>query len=272
LQGAVGKWTIKEGIMFKKSRVVFFAVICLIASTSYLYAGPLEDCAEYAKLGVPGQQGERLCRKGYLLSHSSENKTPYWVIEHLTAEKANANAVQRYNKFQPDPDIEKGRHAELSDYKGSGYDRGHMAPSADMKWDEQAMIECFYLSNMVPQVGKGMNQGIWKELEEKVRKWAIARGELFIFTGPVYDGGVKETIGKNKVAVPSHLYKIVYDPKEKEAIAFFMPNEPIKTSEMPLYMVTIRDLEEKTGLDFLSALDKQMQDSIETKKPAGLWK
>jgi endonuclease G len=147
-----------------------------------------------------------------------------------------------------------------------------MAPSADMKWDEQAMIECFYLSNMVPQIGKGMNQGIWKDLEEKVRKWAIARGELFIFTGPVYDGGVKDTIGKNKVAVPSHLYKIVYDPNKGEAIAFFMPNEPIKTSAMPMYIVPVRDIEVKTGLDFLSGLDKQIQDSIETKKPAGLWK
>jgi endonuclease G len=140
-----------------------------------------------------------------------------------------------------------------------------------MEWDGQAMIECFYLSNMVPQIGKGMNQGIWKDLEEKVRTWAIIRGELFIFTGPAYEGGVKKTIGKNKVAVPSHLYKIVYDPKEKEAIAFFMPNEPIKTSEMPKYIESIRDIEAKTGLDFLSALDKGTQDTIETKKPAGLW-
>jgi endonuclease G len=245
LQGAVGEWTTREGTMFMRTRLVIFAVVCLIACTGFLYAGPLEDCAEYVKLGVPGQQGELLCRKGYLLSHSSENKTPYWVIEHLTAEKANANAVQRYNKFQPDPDLEKGRRAELSDYKGSGYDRGHMAPSADMKWDEQAMIECFYLSNMVPQVGRGMNQGIWKDLEEKVRTWAIARGELFIFTGLVYEGGSRETIGKNKVAVPTHLYKIVYDSDKKEAIAFIMPNEPLKTSDMPLYIVTIRDIEEK---------------------------
>jgi endonuclease G len=133
------------------------------------------------------------------------------------------------------------------------------------------MIECFYLSNMVPRVGKGMNQGIWKDLEEKVPKWAIVRGELFIFTGPVYDGGVKVTVGKNKVVVPSHLYKIVYDPNKEEAIAFFMPNKPLKASEMPKYIVSIRDIEAKTGLDFLSALDKEMQDSIETKKLVGLW-
>jgi endonuclease G len=260
-----------RGSMLGRSRIVFFAVICLIAGSGFLNAGPLEDCAEYAKLGVPGQEGELLCRKGYLLSHSSENKTPYWVIERLTAVKANANTVQRYNKFRPDPDLEKRQRAELSDYKGSGYDRGHMAPSADMKWDEQAMIECFYLSNMVPQVGKGMNQGIWKDLEEKVRKWAVVRGELFIFTGPVYEGGEKETIGKNRVSVPSALYKIIYDPNKEEAIAFFMPNKPLKTSEIPKYIVPIRDIEAITGLDFLSVLDKGMQDNIEMKKPTGLW-
>jgi endonuclease G, mitochondrial len=132
------------------------------------------------------------------------------------------------------------KRAELSDYKGSGYDRGHMAPSADMKWDQHAMIECFYLSNIVPQVGKGMNQGIWKDLEEKVRRWAIARGELFIFTGPVYEGYPKETIGRNRIVAPSHLYKIVYDPIMREVIAFFMPNQPLKTSDMPQHIVPIR--------------------------------
>jgi len=74
-----------------------------------------------------------------------------------------------------------------------------MAPAADMHWEKQATIECFYLSNVVPQVGKKMNQGIWKALEERARTWAIDRGELFIYTGPIYDGGITKTIGKNKV-------------------------------------------------------------------------
>jgi endonuclease G len=146
-----------------------------------------------------------------------------------------------------------------------------MAPAADMRWDQQAMDECFYLSNMVPQVGKGMNQGIWKILEENVRTWAIARGELYIFTGPIYDDGVKKTIGENKVAVPTHLYKIIYDPNKREAIAFIMPNKKLNTKDMPKYIVTIRDVEGKTGLNFLSSLDKEQQDIIETLKAEGLW-
>jgi endonuclease G, mitochondrial len=222
-------------------------------------------------MGVPGYEGDLLCRKGYLLAHNPVSKTPSWVIEHLTADKANANVVQRYNKFQADPDLEKGKRAELSDYKNSGYDRGHMAPSADMKWDQDAMIECFYLSNMAPQVGKGMNRGIWARLEGKVRDWAISKGELFVFTGPIYMGKDKKTIGMDEVAVPTHFYKIIYDPIKGEAIAFIMPNEPLDTSDMPKYNVTIRDVEEKTGLDFLSTLDKQKQDSIVTNQPDELW-
>jgi endonuclease G, mitochondrial len=251
----------------RKALLVFIA---LIFSASLALAGPLEDCKEYTKLGVPGNQGELLCRKGYLLAHSSDNKTPFWVIEHLTAEKANAK-LPRQDKFVPDPDLKKGERAELSDYQGSGFDRGHMAPSADMQWNKQAMIESFYLSNMVPQVGEGMNRGIWKDLEEYIRNWAINRDELYIITGPIYEGGVNKTIGKNKVGVPSHLYKIVYDPYRAEAIAFIMPNEKLNTEDMPKHIVTIRNIEQKTGLDFLSNLDKQVQDVIENKKAQGLW-
>ena len=258
--------------MFKKSLVALLGIICLFSSIGILVAGPLEDCSEYTRMGIPGHEGVLLCRKGYLLSESLENKTPLWVIEHLTAEKAQANVVQRYNKFQADPDLEKGKRAELTDYKNSGYDRGHMAPSADMKWDQDAMIECFYLSNMAPQVGKDMNRGIWAQLEGNVRDWAISRGELFIFTGPIYRGMDKKTIGANEVAVPTHLYKIIFDQNKGEAIAFIMPNEPLNTSDMPKYITTIREVEEETGLDFLSNLDKQTQEDIETKRPDELWK
>jgi endonuclease G len=256
-------------MMVRKGGIALCVILGLFLSVGFGFAGPIEDCSEYAKLGVPGQEGVFLCRKGYLLAHNPENKTPIWVIERLTPEKAQGTLPR--SKFQADPDLEKGKRAELSDYKRSGYDKGHMAPAADMRWDQQAMDECFYLSNMVPQVGKGMNQGIWKILEENVRIWAITRGELYIFTGPIYDDGVKKTIGKNKVAVPTHLYKIIYDPSKREAIAFIMPNRKLDTKDMPKYIVTIRDVERKTELDFLSSLDKEQQDIIETIKAEGLW-
>jgi len=246
-------------------------VVSLVAiNATVVFADSIQGCKEYSKLGLPGRQGDLLCRKGYLLAHSREMKTPIWVIERLTAEKA-SGTIPRYNKFEPDPDLAEGDRAELSDYKGSGYDKGHMAPAADMRWDQQAMEECFFLSNMVPQVGKGMNQGIWKDLEERVRKWAIDRDELYIFTGPIYEAGIAKTIGDNKVAVPTHLYKIIYDVHKTEAIAFIMPNAKLNSTDMDKYIVSIRDVEQKTGLDFLSELDKNVQNVIETKKAPALW-
>lgn len=140
-----------------------------------------------------------------------------------------------------------------------------------MRWDQQAMTESFYLSNMVPQVGKGMNQGIWKDMEEKVRQWALDRGELYIYTGPIYANAPPKTVGAGKVAVPTHIYKIVYDPVRVEAIAFIMPNAKLKSSDMPNYIVTIREVEEKTGLNFLSRLKLKIEEAVETVKAEAIW-
>lgn len=248
-------------------------IATMLLLSSLGYAGPLDNCAEYTKMGVPSDQGTLLCRRGYALAYNAENKTPDWVAEHLTKEKASAN-MGRKNYFAPDPDLPAGGRAELVDYKRSGFDRGHMAPAGDMRWDLDAYKESFYLSNMVPQVGRGMNQGIWKDLEEMVRQWALTRGELYIFTGPIYDEALDavETIGDDEVGIPTHLYKIIYDPKRKEAIAFLMPNEALRTEDMPKYLVSIDRVEKKSGLDFLSALSDQEQRRIESKKAVGLWK
>lgn len=250
----------------------FFLQFVLVCCTFVprVCAGPIEECREFAAYGVPGLSGDLLCRKGYLLSHDPARKTPAWVAEHLTRDKAKKNA-QRSNNFRPDSDLERGRRAELSDYKGSGYDRGHMAPAADMAWDGQAMSESFYLSNMVPQVGAGMNRGIWAELEKKVRAWVLERGELYVYSGPIYPPGEAKTIGPNSVAVPEFLYKIVLDPEKKEALAVIMPNRKLSTQDLPKYLVSIDEVEEKTGLQFFSTLPAREQERMESTRAPRLW-
>ena len=146
-----------------------------------------------------------------------------------------------------------------------------MAPSADFGWSAVAMDESFLLSNMVPQDPKN-NQQIWANLEAHVRDWAILRGEIFIYTGAIYDNDMAEkTIGENKVGVPDSLYKVVYDPKANEAIAFILPNEAIPTKDLPKYIVSVRYIEYVTGLNFLSALPRKEQNRIE-KKISDMWK
>jgi endonuclease G, mitochondrial len=247
----------------------WLVIYLFFISTQFVHANPLQDCKEYTKYGVPGTDGDILCRKGYLLAHDPYYLTPLWVAEHLTTQKANGT-LKRKNSFKADPDFPVGARAELSDYKKSGYDRGHMAPSGDMSWDAEAMKESYYLSNMVPQ-NPNMNQKIWKNLEEKIRQWAIDRGELYIYTGPIYAQEELDTIGDNQVCIPTHIYKIVFDPQKVEAIAFIMPNVPLDPSDMANYIVTIRDVEEQTGLDFLKRLRRSVVDVVENERAVGLW-
>lgn len=120
-----------------------FILFSIAFTTSGSYAVNIPaSCKEYAKYGVPGSGETLLCRKGYLLAYDKDRKTPLWVAEHLTYERAEAS-LARTNNFQPDPDLEEGERAELTDYRKSNYDRGHMAPAGDMRWDLQAMTESF---------------------------------------------------------------------------------------------------------------------------------
>ena len=128
--------------------------------------------------------GQILKRKGYTLSYNADYKTPQWVAWELT-KKETKGKEGRTNKFLPDPDV-RGAKAYTGDYTKSGYDRGHMAPAADMKWNKQAMEESFYMSNICPQ-NPNLNRGDWNDLEEKSRQWAKKYGAVYIACGPIYD-------------------------------------------------------------------------------------
>lgn len=259
-------------------QMIFLRSVCTVLVTfAVLFTGKstaqasrdFSNCQEFVQLGIPGDQGQPLCRIGYALAHDAERKTPIWVAERLTRERAMAKA-ERKNTFAPDPDLQPGERAELRDYKGSGLDRGHMAPNADFNWSADAANESFYLSNMVPQVGVGMNQGIWKELESATRLWAVRRGEVFVFTGPIYEGKYRK-IGKGKVAMPTSLYKIVYDNATQESVAFIMPNKQLRLGDLLDYVTTIDEVESKTGLRFLSQLDDQSRAEVARKKAVVTW-
>jgi endonuclease G, mitochondrial len=238
----------------------------LVASGAF---AAFEGCEEYVALGTPGNWGEPLCRTGYALAHDDQKKTPVWVAEKLTREKAMATA-QRKNLFAPDPDLPRDKRAELRDYSGSGFDRGHMAPNADFNWDADAARQSFYLSNMVPQVGEGMNRGIWKNLEAAVRLWAVRRGVVYVYTGPIYEAKYR-SVGRGKVAVPTALYKIVYDPNTTESITFVMPNQRLKVQDLAKYVTTIDEVEHRTGLTFLSQLPREQQEVVKHSKAAVTW-
>lgn len=207
-----------------------------------------------------GRRSQIIEHKGYTVSYNSQWRLPNWVAYELTAEETRGDA-ERSNRFLVDPQVE-GVCPRHNDYTHSGYDRGHMAPAADMTWDEQAMRESFYMSNICPQV-HGLNAGAWKQLENKIRIWARRDSAIIIVSGPI----VKEshpTIGRNRVAVPDYFYKVVASPyvNQPRGIAFIFKNEVTK-EPLYTYTVTIDSVEALTGIDFLYNLPDSLENYIE---------
>ena len=229
--------------------------------------------SEHILYGYPSTTGTILVRKGYVLNHDNNKKVALWVSYHLT-DKYLAPKVPRSNDFRPDPDLPKGPRSELKDYKKSGYDLGHLAPAEDMRRDAQTESETFLLSNMSPQVGLGFNRRIWKNLEAKVRLWAKKRHNIYVMTGPIYANKNYQTIGPDKVAVPTSFYKIVVSCNTKggslDAIAFIMPNKDLGATPIKNYISTIDEVEKETGLNFLSGLPELIEKKLEAKK-ATMW-
>jgi len=174
-------------------------------------------------------------------------------------------SVSRSDNFRADKSISSGS-ASLADYRGSGYDRGHLAPAGDMKWDKEAMSQSFLMSNMSPQA-PSFNRGIWKKLEEEVRSLAMERDSIYVVTGPVLHT-VKSSIGKNEVGIPSYYFKVVVDlsPPDYGMIAFLLPNEK-SGEELSSYAISVDSLEAFTGYNFFhSAPDQERIDWLE-KRP-----
>jgi endonuclease G len=194
-------------------------------------------------------EGQIIEHKAYSLMYNEKNEQPEWVIYYLT--KKNVESKKKYKRsetFYEDKAVTTGS-ALPKDYKKSGYDKGHLCPAADMNWDKQAMLETFYMSNMSPQL-PGFNRGIWKELEEQTREWAVENDSLIIITGPVLEKNLKQ-IGQNEVSVPKYYYKIITDISypEYKSIAFVLKNEA-SDKDIFTYAVSIDSVESLTKIDF----------------------
>jgi endonuclease G len=214
-------------------------------------------------------------RRGYVLAHGAAEKEPLFVCEGIPRSQLDGPA-QRRDNFQADPELPSGHRAELSDYKGSGFDRGHQAPAEDMTEDQQLMDESFYLSNMCPQVGVGFNQHIWADLEAWVRDIVRKRGTAYVITGPLFLDPELRTIGPGRVAVPSHFFKIVVTRDEAgnlQAIAFVLENRKHLSDDrkhLERFIRSIDWVEEQGKLDFMPQLSAPEEERLE-RMPAAMW-
>jgi endonuclease G len=210
--------------------------------------------------------GQLVRHTGYTLHYVESAEQPDWVAYDLTAADVRGTA-ERADNFRPDRAVPTGS-ATPADYRKSGYDRGHLAPAADMKWSVTAMDESFFMSNMSPQT-PAFNRGIWSRLESKVRDWAVQYGEIRVITGPVLTEGPYATIGTNKVTVPKHYYKVLYDPVRKEGIGYILANEKADALPEP---VSIDFVETRTGIDFLTDLPDTLENKVEASPHPSAWK
>lgn len=214
---------------------------------------------------LPKSNGEIIEHTYYTLSYNETHEQANWVYYILTDDLA-FGTVERTNNFRIDPLVSTGT-AVKADYKGSGYDRGHMCPAQAMSFNMDAMSESFYFSNMSPQSGS-LNSGKWRSLETKVRKWAKDKGEIHVVSGPIFKNNIK-TIGSNGVTVPGYYYKIIYDPNEA-MIAFVFANRKANKS-LDKYIVTVDWIEEMTGIDFFEPIDDGVEAQLEAKSDPSLW-
>ena len=205
-----------------------------------------------------------LCFRAFTVLHSGATRTPLYSAEHLTREAVDAaHGLQRVNLFHPEDRLPVSERAELADYARSGYDRGHMSPSGDMP-DPDSQAESFSLANMVPQA-HALNTGLWERLESAVRAYAQREGELYIVTGPLFQGAEIQAL-HGRVAVPTHVWKAIYDPRRNGAAAYLAPNLDNAGYEV----ISIAWLRELSGIDVFPAVAETVKaEAMSLPEPRG---
>ena len=231
-------------------RLLPIAWALLIASTA-ASAAPGAACPQFFPGGQPpalvnaklAQRATLLCNDGYAAVASGVTHGALWSAERLTSDMlVAARATPRQGEFHPDDRLPLAAQAQLADYRRSGYDRGHMTPSGDMP-EEQAQQQSFSLANMVPQTPK-LNRGVWAKIETVVRARAASSGELYVVTGPAFQGGNLSAIGPDGVLVPTSTWKAVYDP-QSGAGAYVCTNTATPACEV----ISVTALTRLVGID-----------------------
>lgn len=224
--------------------------------------------------GVPsyGEDLQVLDNVGYTVGYSAQTKGPIWVGYHLFA-VGNKKSPEREDLFAKDERVPSPVPA--SGYEGSGYDRGHMAPSAPIgrRYGKAAQDKTFLMTNMIPQV-PGLNQRGWEAVESLISsEYAEDCGEVWVIVGPIFEGECKEL--SSGVRIPSHTFMVVIDLEEMDgsvrAMGIVMPQRRINAERLSLYVRTIDDIEARTGLDLLTELPDDVEQIVEASAPDSRW-
>lgn len=264
----LAKTTVKTALWI----VIVFALIFLLGRFIYndLYPAPKIEVQANGLTDVKLPSGMKnvVCQySGFTSYFNPDTHIPNCVAYEII-ESETTGDEPRKKSFEADHTIDGC--AESSDYRNSGYDRGHMAPAADMKWSKEAMEESFLMTNICPQV-KSLNSGIWHRLEQRVREWAARDSSIIVVCGPIFTPGKPvEQIGEIGVAVPHRFFKALYAPGRNIGIAFIFDNDKVK-GELRKYAVTIDSVERETRLDLFYNLPDDIENEVENQCNYKLW-
>jgi endonuclease G len=241
---------------FKTILSLFFVLFSLLSIGQELYLPAIDSSKQIIK------------HYGFVLQYNEEYEQADWVAYELTANEC-IPIAKRSDYFREDPKIDSGSAAD-EDYKGSGYDRGHIAPAADMAWSLRSMQESFYYSNMSPQ-DPSFNRGIWKKLEAKVRNWAMEYNSIQVVSGPIIDSPFV-SIGPNHVAIPQYYYKalLISNDSSYLGLGFILPNR--KSSEkLESFIVSVNEIEVRTDIDLFPLLPDSIEEVVESQINPESW-
>jgi endonuclease G len=229
----------------------FAAALCFTLLASSVSAAESRCPSHYAGARPPAildaavaSGAMELCSQGYGTLYSTDAKSPIFAAEHLSPERV-LRAYKRQgrtNDFRPDERVARRARATLDDFRGSGFDRGHLAPSADMD-SPQADSESFLLSNIVPQ-DPHLNRNLWAAIEKGVRAMAKHR-QIYVVTGVIWEPHNAQTVGRGRVRVPAYLYKAVFDPSARAGAAYLVAN----TSHQAHRELSLSELRVIAGVD-----------------------
>ncbi|MBQ8486467.1 MAG: DNA/RNA non-specific endonuclease [Prevotella sp.] len=225
---------------------------------------------EYERPAPLTDRPEQILRRtGYITSYNKETRCPNWVAWHLTKAHTYGSHQRKNEIFAEDTEVTP--RATDNDYYNSRYDRGHMCPAGDNKWDATAMRQSFLFTNICPQ-NHNLNKYEWNNLEILCRDWARRYGAIDIVCGPLYDSSsATKTIGRGKVSVPDGFFKVVMcRTGQPKAIGFLFKNDGKKVS-LESVACTVDEVEQKTGIDFYPALDDKIERRIEAEANLSDW-
>ncbi|MCE2681090.1 MAG: DNA/RNA non-specific endonuclease [Burkholderiales bacterium] len=230
-------------------RTLTHAVLLCFSTPLWALTGDFTKCPEsfiVPPLASDDSQHYALCYNGFAVQYSAQTKTPVFAAAALDKERViGARNTKRQDRFYEEARLPSKARSLLSDYKHSGYDRGHMYPAGDSANDETS-AQSMSLANMVPQASE-LNRGIWAKIESDTRRYAMrAQGKVYVLTGPAYLNSNSKTIGRG-VAVPSHVWKLVQDASTQKSWAYWIENsDDAKQPEL----IDKETLSKRTGLHF----------------------